>query len=197
MLVSANRSQSVDDLAATVGVSHGECFKILTDDLNMSHVTQHIVPRILAQDQRDNRMTICCDLITNADDFQPDHNWRRNMMFPVPSKLKRQSDTCKTPVSPQQKEPRQDRSKDKVMLKLFFDSNGIVHMEFIPEGATVFKTRYKEILGCLYDSIRRRKRPELWRWKHWLLLHDNALAHRSVLVHEELARQPVTILLHP
>ena len=34
-------------------------------------------------------------------------------------------------------------------------------MEFIPEGATVNKTRYKEILGRLHDSIRR-KRPDLW-----------------------------------
>ena len=70
-------------------------------------------------------------------------------------------------------------------------------MELIPEGATVYKTHYKEILGCLHDSIGRRKRSELWRWKHWLLLHDNAFAHHSVLVHEELARQPVTVLLHP
>ena len=40
ILVRANRSQSVDDLAAAVGVSHGTCYKILTDDLSMSCVTQ-------------------------------------------------------------------------------------------------------------------------------------------------------------
>ncbi|KAJ4445723.1 hypothetical protein ANN_12408 [Periplaneta americana] len=67
-LVRANRSQSVDDIAATVGVSHGTCYKILSDDLNMSRVTQHSVPRILSQDQRDDRMTICGDLISSADD---------------------------------------------------------------------------------------------------------------------------------
>jgi histone-lysine N-methyltransferase SETMAR len=32
---------------------------------------------------------------------------------------------------------------------------------------------------------------------NWLLLHDNAPAHRSVLVQEELAKQQVTILPHP
>ena len=58
-------------------------------------------------------------------------------------------------------------------------------MEFIPEGATVNETRYKEILGRLRDSIRR-ERSELWRRKNWLLLHDNAPAHRSVLVQEKL-----------
>ena len=69
-------------------------------------------------------------------------------------------------------------------------------MEFTPEGATVYKIRYKEILGHLRDSIHN-KHPELWRRKNWLLLHDNAPAHRSVFVQEELARQQVTILPHP
>ena len=48
-----------------------------------------------------------------------------------------------------------------VMLELFSDSNGIVHMEFIPEGATINKTRYKEILGRLRVSIRRKCREFL------------------------------------
>ena len=65
--------------------------------------------------------------------------------------------------------PRQDRSKGKAMLELFFSWNGIVHMKFITEGATVNKTRKKKILGRLRDSIRRR-RSELWRRKNWLLL---------------------------
>ena len=69
-------------------------------------------------------------------------------------------------------------------------------MEFIPEDATVNKIHYEEILGRLRDSIRR-KRPEFWHRKNWLLLHDNAPAHRSVFVQEELARQQVIVLSHP
>ena len=69
-------------------------------------------------------------------------------------------------------------------------------MEFIPEDTTVNKTRYKEILGRLHDSIRC-KRSEVRRRKNWLLLHDNAPAHRSLLVQEELARKQVTVLPHP
>ena len=70
MLVRANCSQSVDDLGATIRVSHGTYYKILTNDLNMSRVTQHSVPRILTQDQCDDRMTIYGDLISSADDDQ-------------------------------------------------------------------------------------------------------------------------------
>jgi hypothetical protein len=83
------------------------------------------------------------------------------------------------------------------MLELFFDSSGIVYIEFIPEGATVNKHRYKEILRRLRKSVHR-NRPELWRRKNWLLLRGNAPAHRSVLVQEELAnnRSPFCHNLH-
>jgi histone-lysine N-methyltransferase SETMAR len=81
------------------------------------------------------------------------------------------------------------------MHELFLDSSGILHVEFIPEGATVNKHRYKETLRHLRKSIRR-KRPELWRMKNWLLLHDKGPAYRSVLVQEDLAKQQVTVLPH-
>jgi hypothetical protein len=46
MLVRANHSQTVDEIAAA-GISQGTCHKILSDDLNMSRITQHSVPHIL------------------------------------------------------------------------------------------------------------------------------------------------------
>jgi histone-lysine N-methyltransferase SETMAR len=69
-------------------------------------------------------------------------------------------------------------------------------MEFIPEGATVKKHHYKEILRRLRNTIRR-KLPELWRRKNGLLLYDNAPAHCSVLDQGELAKQQVAVLPHP
>jgi hypothetical protein len=53
------------------------------------------------------------------------------------------------------------------VLGLFFYPSGIVHVEFISEGATVSK----EILHRLCSSVCR-KRPGLWLRKKWLLLHD-------------------------
>jgi hypothetical protein len=79
--------------------------------------------------------------------------------------------------------------------QLFFDSSGIFHVECIPEGATVNKNRYKEILCHLHSSVQC-KYPELRQRKIWLLLHDSTSAHCSVLVQEELAKQQVTILPH-
>ena len=40
---------------------------------------------------------------------------------------------------------------------------------------------YIAILRRLRDAVRR-KCPEKWRTNGWFLLHDNAAAHRSVLI---------------
>jgi hypothetical protein len=164
MLVHANHSQMVDQITAAAGMSHGTFHKILSIELNMSCVTQHSVPRAMMQDQHDDHMSICGDLINSAGKdgtflnriITGDETW----CFLYDLQLKRQSTTWKSPSSPRKKKPQHDRSKGKVMLELFFNSSGIVHMEFIPEGVTVNKRRYKEILRCLQNSIRH-KRPEL------------------------------------
>jgi hypothetical protein len=59
--------------------------------------------------------------------------------------LKQQLTTWKSPSLPRKKKPQQDSSKGKAMLEMFF----LTHVEFIPEGGTVNKHRYKQILHRL------------------------------------------------
>ena len=47
-----------------------------------------------------------------------------------------------------------------------------------------------DFLRHLRDTVRR-KRPENWGTKSWFLHHDNAPAHRSVLVKDFLAKNSV------
>ena len=49
------------------------------------------------------------------------------------------------------KKGRQVRSKTKVMLLAFFDSEGIVHHEYAPDGQTVNKEFYPEVLRRLRE----------------------------------------------
>ncbi|KAJ4436780.1 hypothetical protein ANN_16912 [Periplaneta americana] len=84
----------------------------------------------------------------------------------------------------------------KVMLEVFFDSQGLMHHEFIPEGRTVTKELYVETLRRLWDAVRR-KRPEKWVENNWFLMHDNAPAHRAIIVKNFLARHNITALDHP
>jgi len=50
----------------------------------------------------------------------------------------------------------------KTMLIVFFDSQGIVHKEFVQEGCTVNAEYYKGVLDRLISRIRR-VRPALYR----------------------------------
>jgi hypothetical protein len=87
--------------------------------------------------------------------------------------LKRQSATWKSPSLPRKKQSWQDTSKGKVILELFSNSSGTVHMEFIPEGVTVNKHCYKEIIRHL-DIQFIVKCPEILYRNNWLLLHKDA-----------------------
>jgi hypothetical protein len=68
-LVCDNRSQTEDQVAASLaaGISHGTWHTILSDDLNISRVTQHSVLRVLKQGQREDRISTNGDLIDSAD----------------------------------------------------------------------------------------------------------------------------------
>jgi histone-lysine N-methyltransferase SETMAR len=52
-----------------------------------------------------------------------------------------------------------------------------------------------DIIHRLRDTVRR-KRHEKWRTSSWFLLHDNAPAHRSVLVMDILVKSDVITLEH-
>jgi hypothetical protein len=96
----------VDEITTAAGISHGTCHKILSDDPNISRVTQHSVPCVLSQNQRDHRMSIFSDLIDSADKdgtflnqiITGDETW----CF-LYDPLKRQSATWKSPPSPRKK----------------------------------------------------------------------------------------------
>lgn len=68
---------------------------------------------------------------------------------------------------------------------VFFYCEGIIHHEFLPCGQIVNKEYYLVVMKRLRGAVGR-KRPDLWRGKKWLLHHDNALAHSSLLIYDFL-----------
>jgi hypothetical protein len=101
-----------------------------------------------------------------------------------------------SPSSPRPKKSRLQKFKVKTMLIAFFDSDGIVHKEFVPTGQTVNSAFYEEVLKWLLRRIHH-VQPELHRTGQWMLLHDNAPAHCAIRVHQFLAQRVVTVLDHP
>ncbi|UYV77670.1 hypothetical protein LAZ67_15001859 [Cordylochernes scorpioides] len=109
---------------------------------------------------------------------------------------KAQSSQWKLPHEPRPKKARQVRSNVKVLMTVFFDCRGLVHHEFLPQGRTVKKGYYLQVMRNLREAIRQ-KRPDLWKNKNWLLHHDNAPAHTPLLVRDFLAKNNTLMMPQP
>jgi len=59
----------------------------------------------------------------------------------------------------------------------------------------VNKQLYQEVLARLRDAVRR-KRPELWENQTWMLHHDNAPVHASLLIRSYLAKRQTSVVPH-
>ncbi|GFR87087.1 transposase [Elysia marginata] len=79
-----------------------------------------------------------------------------------------------------------------MMLTVFWDSEGIVHIEILKQGNTVNSERYISSLRKL--SVRlKRVRPT----KHAILHHDNARPHTSRKTEKALHKMNFVVLPHP
>jgi len=104
----------------TVGISVDSYDAVLTDDLHMKRVCANVVPRLLTDDQRDQRKTIARDLFERAcEDVQflkniltGDESW----VYGYGPETKQR----KGLTSPRPKKGRHVRSKTKFMLLAFF-----------------------------------------------------------------------------
>jgi hypothetical protein len=77
------------------------------------------------------------------------------------------------------------------MLICFFDSQGIVHKEFVPPGQTVNQKFYQEVL----ERLRKRVacvRPGTERT--WMLHHYNTPCHTEVSINEFLGEKNIPVL---
>jgi len=79
------------------------------------------------------------------------------------------------------------------MLTAFFDSPGVVHHEYAPQGQNINKKCYLEVLRRLRDGVQR-KRPDLWATGTWQLHHENAPAHSSQLIQTLLAKHNIPVV---
>ncbi|GFX42763.1 mariner Mos1 transposase [Trichonephila clavipes] len=109
---------------------------------------------------------------------------------------RRASAPWQSPQSTRKQKFCQDRSKGKVILEVFFNIQGTVHVEFIPEECTVNKELYVTILRCLRESIRR-NRPILGAEQSSAILRNNTPAHRYLLVTDFLAKRKTNVFSHP
>jgi len=121
-IIREDRRRTIDEVSMLVGISHGTCHKILTEDLKMRRVASKFVPRLLSVDQKQQRLDVCLDIKENAADdprflsnvITGDETW----VYAYDPETKTQSSQWKSPRSPRPKKARQVRSNIKSMSAL-------------------------------------------------------------------------------
>jgi len=109
-------------------------------------VSAKFVPRVLAVEQKQKRLSISLELRDHAasdssflgNAIMGDETW----VYGYDPETRVQSAQWKLPSSPRAKKARQSRSNMKVMMTVFFDLDGIVRAEFVPRNTTVNSEYY-------------------------------------------------------
>lgn len=196
-MVIQNRHSGLREIAHDLAISHESVRNILVNHLGMRRVSARLVPKELNFLQKMHRKQVAEDMLerSNLDStfmqriITGDETW----VYEYDTQTSQQSSEWRWNTEPKPKKPRQSRSKIKIMLTVFFDCRGVVHSEFLPEGQTVNKHYYLGLMKRLREKIRR-KRPDLWKNNLWILHHDNAPSHTSILVREFLTKNSTNVI---
>lgn len=197
-VLAKDRRLTVRMIGEEINLSKTVVHRIITEKLNMRKICAKLVPQVLTDDQKENRVFICQELLdrlTTEPTFlnrviTGDETW----IFEYDPESKRQSSEWHTLTSPRPKKARKSKSKVKSMLIIFFDRRGLVHKEFVPPGQTVNQQFYREVLVRLRKRVLR-VRPDIA--ESWILHHDNAPSHNALTVREFLTEKNIAILPHP
>ena len=151
-------------ISSVLNLNRQTIHEILTFKLGMQKICAKLVPKILTNEQKENRRNVCLDLlelIENDENFfkrviTGDERW----IFEYDPDTKRLSSEWHTSNSPRPMKAKMSKSKIKAILICFFDRLGVVHKEFMPQGQTVNKQYYREVLERLRKRVHR-VRPEI------------------------------------
>ena len=198
-IIREDRRRNIYEVSMLVGISHGTCHKILTEDLKMDMSHQSSCPDSWVSTKNSNDLTFAwtskkMPLMTLAF-FRMSLQVMKHGFTPTTRKPKLNPVNGKVRVT-LMKKARQLRSNIKSMLICFFDQKEIVHREFVPPGQTVNAAFYVEVLKRLRENVRR-KWPDQWRNNTWLLHHDIGPAHAALLTRWFWTDNNVTVVPHP
>jgi len=118
-----------------------------------------------------------------------DETW----VYEYDPQTKHQSSQWKSADSQRPKKEHHVLSKVKVMLIVFFDMEGIIHYEYVPQGQTVNQQFYLQLLKRLRLAVSR-KRSQKRAESAWVLHHDSAPAHTAHSIQVFLASHDIPVV---
>ena len=199
-LVLENRKISIECIVQETGLSTGTVHTILHEHLSMSKVCARWVPKMLTPDMKATRVNTSSVLLSrynvNPENFLSrvvtgDETWV--YYYDPPSKF--ESMEWKHAGSLRTKKFKVSRTTKKVMATVFWDTDGVIHIDFLPRGTTMNGQYYADLLVRLRESIKEKRRGKIRRGV--LLQQDNAPVHSSKVAMQSVRDCGFELLPHP
>ena len=196
-MIRSNRRVKQSVIANEVGIWKERVHHIMTHLVGYRKVFAQYVPRQLTLEMKTQREEMCIHLlkrynkegeaflerVVTGDESCVHH-------FDPESKV--QSMEYRHKTSPSPRKFKVIASARKVLLTIFWDMKGVVHMEFLKQGHTVNSEKYISTLRTLKARLRRVRNG-----RDSLLKHDMALPHTSRQTQDALAQLKLSALPHP
>lgn len=183
-IVLDDRRVKVREIAEKVGISTERVHKILHEDLAMTKLSARWVPRLLTIEQKRERKRVsklCLDMMKrNTRNFLKrfvtvDETWVHHYT----PESKQQSKQWMAAGERAPKKAKTVLSAGKVMATVFWDSEGIIMIDYLAKGKTITGRYYADLLDRFKAELLQ-KRPRLSPTK--VLFHqDNAPVHTSTI----------------
>ncbi len=202
-LLQGDRRSSVRELARASGLSVGSTHKVLRKDLDLKKRPAKWIPHLLTAPQQARHLALsrqCLALMRRCRNpvshlVAEDESW----VFTWDPDSRRASCEWLRTNEERPTKVRMERADAKVMLVVFFDREGMIYWEFVPNGRGIGRILYQQILERFRQCLRR-CRPRLWHsvgTDSWRLLHDGAPAHRADSTVRYLDYHGITTMPHP
>lgn len=199
-IVLEDRRVKIREIADAMHISNERVFYVLHNILGMKKLSARWVPRLLTADQKRNRVTTSEECLAMFN-HSPSEFWRRYVtvdetwVHHYTPETKQQSKQWTSAGERAPKKAKTVCSAGKVMATIFWDSQGIILIDFMEKGKTITGAYYAALLGKFHEVLMM-KRPHLAK-KKVIFHHDNAPAHTSAIATSKLVELRYQLLPHP
>ena len=196
-----DRRLTVDELSDMFPqISRSLLHETVTETLGYRKLSARWVPKQLTDDHKVKRVETAQEFLRRyeeeGEDFLKsivtgDETWVAHY---TPETKRQSQQWCHT-SSPSAKKFKTTISAKKIMASVFWDSQGVLLVEYLPQGETINAARYCETLKKLRRAIQNKRRGRLT--KGVCLLHDNARPHTANVTKQLLDTFGWDVLDHP
>ena len=199
-MVHEDRRVSTRTIAKSLKISKGTVGTILSEVLCMKKLKSKMVQRQLTDEQKSLRLELS---LANLKHLKQDSDffWKRFMTVDetwLQHFTAEDSESSRQWTASGEQHPtstRKGSSAGKVMAAVFWNTTGIVFIDYLPKNTTMTGNYYAALLDKLNNKLRE-SRPDL-RNTTLLLHHDNAPAHKSAQVLQKLHDLNFETVPHP